>query len=203
MLFLCFRYISILPSISLSIIIAPADAIELRVPGYKAKVTRHPPRDKNQNSVINQNETVVTTVNDDLDRHDDTNTGQLPNELRGFQTSEMPMISQKEPDFFSEEYLRKYYPYMDAEQLKKLYYPKSRLEFLITVSLGFLTVICITYFMMVLYRCMCTRKYSKWRASWNKIPKSSRGNSYYKQIKEAVPLILRGHMQVQVLILCS
>jgi len=113
------------------------------------------------------------------------------------------MISQKEPDFFSEEYLRKYYPYMDAEQLKKLYYPKSRLEFLITVSLGFLTVICITYFMMVLYRCMCTRKYSKWRASWNKIPKSSRGNSYYKQIKEAVPLILRGHMQVQVLILCS
>ncbi|GFN75373.1 sterol regulatory element-binding protein cleavage-activating protein [Plakobranchus ocellatus] len=74
------------------------------------------------------------------------------------------------------------------------YYPKSRDEFVITVMLCILSVIVITYFMVMLYRCMCSRNYSRWRHSWARSSRR-RSRGYFKQIKESVPLVLSGHTQ--------
>ena len=102
-------------------------------------------------------------------------------------------------DAFSEEYLRKYYPFVDPEHIQQIlkYYPKSQKELVITICLAFLSVICITYFLIALYRCMCSRKYSKWRASWSKQAKKGKTNNYIKMIKDSLPIVLRGHMQVR------
>nr|KAG5700923.1 hypothetical protein BaRGS_034208 [Batillaria attramentaria] len=88
-----------------------------------------------------------------------------------------------------------YYMY-DPEQLKA-FYPKSHREFFITVCLCVLSVIVISYFMSVLYKCMCSRNYSRWRHSWARhyARRQRVKGAYYKQIKESVPLLLRGHNQ--------
>ncbi|XP_060568692.1 sterol regulatory element-binding protein cleavage-activating protein-like [Ruditapes philippinarum] len=194
------KYISILPSIHLSIIIPPEEAIRLRVPGYKTNWPQNEAK-----------ETQIRPKIPEIHLHEKSRDKNEPKEkitIQSEETKEQPhengnihisgseqyRKTTQEPEFLSEEYLRKYYPYIDPDQLRQ-YYPKSRSEFIITISLVFLSVICITYFILTLYRCMCSKKYSKWRASWNKIPKNSRGNSYYKQIKEAVPIILKGHLQ--------
>ncbi|KAK3733745.1 hypothetical protein RRG08_026859 [Elysia crispata] len=74
------------------------------------------------------------------------------------------------------------------------FYPKSRHEFVATVVLCILSVIVITYFMTMLYRCMCSRNYSRWRHSWARSGRR-RSRGYFKQIKESVPLVLSGHTQ--------
>ena len=196
-----FRYISILPAIHLSIIIPPEEAIRLRVPGYKTNWPQNEAKETQIRPKIPEIHLYEKpTENNQPKDKTVTQSGQKkehPQQNRDIHLSDSEQYKKttQEPEFLSEEYLRKYYPYIDPEQLRQ-YYPKSRTELIITISLVFLSVICITYFVLTLYRCMCSRKYSKWRASWNKIPKNSRGNSYYKQIKEAVPIILKGHLQV-------
>ncbi|KAH9496900.1 hypothetical protein Btru_010103 [Bulinus truncatus] len=74
------------------------------------------------------------------------------------------------------------------------FYPKSEREYFFTVLLCILTVIIITYFMIYLYRCMCSRNYSRWRHSWARSA-HRRSRGYVKQIKESVPLVLSGHTQ--------
>ncbi|KAK0057373.1 sterol regulatory element-binding protein cleavage-activating protein-like isoform X1 [Biomphalaria pfeifferi] len=76
----------------------------------------------------------------------------------------------------------------------KHFYPKSEREYFFTVLLCILTVIIITYFMIYLYRCMCSRNYSRWRHSWIRSA-NRRARVYVKQIKESVPLVLSGHSQ--------
>lgn len=94
----------------------------------------------------------------------------------------------------SSEYLSNFY---DSKKLKA-FYPKSRREFVITMSLGVLSVIVITYFMAMLYKCMCSRNYSRWRHSWARhyARRQRSKGAYYKQIKESLPLMLKGHNQV-------
>ncbi|XP_070211949.1 sterol regulatory element-binding protein cleavage-activating protein-like isoform X2 [Littorina saxatilis] len=84
----------------------------------------------------------------------------------------------------------------DAHKLKA-FYPKSQREFFITVCLCFLSVIVVSYFMVALYKCMCSRNYSRWRHSWARHYRQRQRNkgAYYKQIKESVPILLRGHSQ--------
>ena len=86
----------------------------------------------------------------------------------------------------------------DAQRLKA-FYPKSQREFFITVCFCFLSVIVISYFMVALYKCMCSRNYSRWRHSWTRHYNRRQRNrgAYYKQIKESVPLLLKGHNQVR------
>ncbi|XP_055959285.1 sterol regulatory element-binding protein cleavage-activating protein [Patella vulgata] len=81
----------------------------------------------------------------------------------------------------------------DAEQLK-LFIPKSEKEYIITVCFGILSVIVITYFMVVMYKCMCSRNYAKWRSSWAKVRRHHR-KGVNRFIKESIPLVLRGHNQ--------
>lgn len=180
-----FRYISVLPTIHLSAIIPPEEAIKLREPSWKPKW----PPDTTLAQFPEQPEATIQG-------------GQMkpPEHVRNYNDEEFDAHrnNKAELDAFSEEYLRKYYPFIDPEQIQHIlkYYPKSRKEFLITVCLGFLSVICISYFMMALYRCMCSRKYSKWRASWSKTARKGRMNNYVKQIKDSLPVVLRGHLQV-------
>ncbi|CAG5116411.1 unnamed protein product, partial [Candidula unifasciata] len=74
------------------------------------------------------------------------------------------------------------------------FYPRSQKEYMITVVLCFLSVIVLTYFMYVLYRCMCSRNYSRWRHSWHRSSRR-RSKPYSRQIKESMPLVLSGHTQ--------
>ncbi|XP_052246747.1 sterol regulatory element-binding protein cleavage-activating protein-like [Dreissena polymorpha] len=194
------KYISILPSLHLSAVISPEEAIQLRVPGYQSTWSHKKPKEQSINPKIpeiQQQEIYMNghDVSKNKNSKNDQNEGSVTTETVDKNEQRISAKESKEPEFMSEEFFRRYYPYMDPEQLKHLYYPKSRLEFIVTVSLGFLSVICMTYFIMVLYRCMCSRKYSKWRASWNKVPKNTKGNSYFKQMKQAVPIILKGHLQ--------
>lgn len=89
------------------------------------------------------------------------------------------------------------YTMYNPEQLKA-FYPKSKREFVITICLSVLSVIVITYFMVALYKCMCSRNYSRWRHSLAryKARRQRAKGTYYKQIKDAVPIILTGHNQV-------
>ena len=51
--------------------------------------------------------------------------------------------------------------------------------------------------MVALYKCMCSRNYSRWRHSWARHRRQRSRGAYYKQIKESVPLLLKGHSQVR------
>ena len=91
--------------------------------------------------------------------------------------------------------------YVYEAQKLKAFYPKSQREFIITVCLCVLSVIVVSYFMVYLYKCMCSRNYSRWRHRWSRHHfrdrrQRSKG-AYYKQIKESVPILLKGHNQVR------
>ncbi|KAL5006353.1 hypothetical protein ScPMuIL_015159 [Solemya velum] len=73
--------------------------------------------------------------------------------------------------------------------------PRSHKELFITILLALLSVVCITYFMVILYRCVCPRRYDKWRVSWARPRRGHKMSKYYKKIKESVPLVLKGHIQ--------
>ena len=177
------RYISVLPTIHLSSIIPPEEAIKFRKPYWNSKW----PPDSTQYPL--KADVTVQGVHKDQQKHVDRT------------EEELDAHRNNKADFeaFSEEYLRKYYPFIDAEQIQQIlqYYPKSRKEYAITICLGVLSVICISYFIMALYKCMCSRKYSKWRASWSKAARKGKMNNYIKQIKDSLPIVLRGHLQVR------
>ena len=75
-------------------------------------------------------------------------------------------------------------------------YPRTRKEQVITVLLGIASAVLLTFLIVSLYRCMCSRNYAKWRSSWSKTRRSRFNWPYYKQIRESVPLLLQGHLQV-------
>ncbi|CAH0401898.1 unnamed protein product [Chilo suppressalis] len=77
-------------------------------------------------------------------------------------------------------------------------YPTTPMEILLLAILCTISVAVIAYMMVVLYRCVCSRHYAEWRASWNE------DNEYRKIIAkqpavqlvmEAVPLVVAGHVQ--------
>ena len=80
-------------------------------------------------------------------------------------------------------------------------YPQSTVDWVVTILLLMAHFTLLTYILVALYRCLCSRNYAKWRSSWGKSGRSSRHKNkspYYKQIRESVPLVLNGHMQVGV-----
>ncbi|XP_064647832.1 sterol regulatory element-binding protein cleavage-activating protein-like [Lineus longissimus] len=85
-----------------------------------------------------------------------------------------------------------------AQYLHKKFYPQSRKEFLLTVSLALASAIVVVYFMTLCYGCMCSRNYPKMRRNMNRLfePMMRRSSTGYKKIiKETVPLVLAGHQQ--------
>lgn len=71
-------------------------------------------------------------------------------------------------------------------------YPSSPMEIFLTTILCFISVVVLAYMLVVLYRCICSRNYAEWRASWyndkaeeNEVP----------VLLEGVPIVLEGHPQ--------
>lgn len=72
-------------------------------------------------------------------------------------------------------------------------YPRTKVEFVITILLGIASICLLFFITLSMYKCVCSRNYAKWRASWQR--RLRKANKYYKQIRESVPLILNGHIQ--------
>ena len=175
--FLC-RFISILPSLHLSIIVDPNEAISLRHPRENAGKT--PQQIKQEIEQISQEQSSeAKRVESDV----------LPDES-------IKRILESLPNYvYDSDHLKKLY---DPEELRKLY-PKSQKELVSTILLVLFSAICLSYFALVLYHCICPKNYGRWRSRWfrgqHKRKQSSSGG-YYKQIKESLPKVLRGHIQV-------
>ena len=77
----------------------------------------------------------------------------------------------------------------------KVRYPKTKMEFILTIILGIASLILLLYMILNLYKCMCSRNYPQWRSSWihNKRP---RRPVYYTAFRESLPIVLNGHQQV-------
>uniref|UniRef100_A0A182SA56 Sterol regulatory element-binding protein cleavage-activating protein n=1 Tax=Anopheles maculatus TaxID=74869 RepID=A0A182SA56_9DIPT len=73
------------------------------------------------------------------------------------------------------------------------FYPKTPMEILLTCMLLVVSTFVVTYTMIVLYRCICTRNYAEWRASWQE----SDSETEPKQeqcLLEGVPVQVNGHV---------
>lgn len=71
--------------------------------------------------------------------------------------------------------------------------PSSPMEIFLATVLCLISVIVVAYTMVVLYRCICSRNYAEWRASWYQKEKTH--DSVTQLMLEAVPLVLEGHTQ--------
>ncbi|ELU06614.1 hypothetical protein CAPTEDRAFT_96666 [Capitella teleta] len=74
-------------------------------------------------------------------------------------------------------------------------YPRTTLELVATVMFVIANVMIVTFSFIWLYKCVCTRRYAKWRSAWNRNRKSKKDAQYCKKIRESLPIILRGHRQ--------
>ncbi|XP_071451860.1 sterol regulatory element-binding protein cleavage-activating protein, partial [Hetaerina americana] len=77
------------------------------------------------------------------------------------------------------------------------YVPSSPMELFLTSVLCVVSVAVVSYTMVVLYRCVCSRNYAEWRASWSgeETPGISGQDASTQVVLEAVPLTLEGHPQ--------
>ncbi|KAK0079274.1 hypothetical protein PV325_001450 [Microctonus aethiopoides] len=71
--------------------------------------------------------------------------------------------------------------------------PSSPMEIFLAALLCLISVIVVAYTMVVLYRCICTRNYAEWRASWHQQEKTHESTT--QLVLEALPLVLDGHTQ--------
>lgn len=67
------------------------------------------------------------------------------------------------------------------------------MEIFLAALLCLISVIVVAYTMVVLYRCICTRNYAEWRASWHQQEKIH--DSSTQLVLETLPLVLEGHTQ--------
>lgn len=77
-------------------------------------------------------------------------------------------------------------------QSERPLYPTSPMELLLVAILCFISVIVLTYMVVVLYKCICSRNYAEWRASWTK---EKTDVTEVPVLLEAVPVIMNGHLQ--------
>jgi hypothetical protein len=80
-------------------------------------------------------------------------------------------------------------------------YPWSSGEIFITIGLSVPSIIFMIYVFVLMYRCMCTRNYAEWRASWShtlrltKGQSNKRGTNYEYFNFETNPIRLQSHEQ--------
>ncbi|XP_038216376.1 sterol regulatory element-binding protein cleavage-activating protein [Zerene cesonia] len=77
-------------------------------------------------------------------------------------------------------------------------YPTTPMEILLLTILCSISIAVIAYMMVVLYRCICSRHYAEWRASWNEddeYRKIIAKQPAVQLVMEAVPLVVAGHSQ--------
>ncbi|KAJ8666955.1 hypothetical protein QAD02_008617 [Eretmocerus hayati] len=73
--------------------------------------------------------------------------------------------------------------------------PSSPMEIFLAAVLCLISVVVVAYTMVVLYRCICSRNYAEWRASWSSSQDKASHDSATQLVLEALPLVLEGHMQ--------
>ncbi|XP_059471097.1 sterol regulatory element-binding protein cleavage-activating protein isoform X2 [Neocloeon triangulifer] len=74
------------------------------------------------------------------------------------------------------------------------YVPQSPMELFLTAVLCIISVLVVAYFLIVLYRCVCTRNYAEWRTSWAS-GESVCSDSSTQVVLESMPVVLEGHPQ--------
>lgn len=67
------------------------------------------------------------------------------------------------------------------------------MEILLTTILCFISALVLAYTVVVLYRCICSRNYAEWRASWFAEKSDESGDD--QVLLEALPVVLEGHQQ--------
>ena len=169
-----FRYITILPSINLNLVIDPDVAVAMR----------HP----KENEAIAQRD--ITPEHPEVDEpHDPEVSLEEPPEETTEDASYWGSAAWKKGEL----------PQLDLNIAlhKIIRVPRTKQELVATLLLIVASVILVVYFLTVLYRCMCSRNYAKWRTSLSKRRRNRLKQSpYFKQICESVPLLLQGHEQV-------
>ncbi|XP_049292786.1 sterol regulatory element-binding protein cleavage-activating protein isoform X1 [Anopheles funestus] len=73
------------------------------------------------------------------------------------------------------------------------FYPKTPMEILLTCMLLVVSTFVVTYTMIVLYRCICTRNYAEWRASWQESDSETEPKPE-QCLLEGVPVQVNGHV---------
>ncbi|XP_052897024.1 sterol regulatory element-binding protein cleavage-activating protein isoform X1 [Anopheles moucheti] len=73
------------------------------------------------------------------------------------------------------------------------FYPKTPMEILLTCMLLVVSTFVVTYTMIVLYRCICTRNYAEWRASWQESDSETEPKPE-QCLLEGVPVQVDGHV---------
>ncbi|KXJ69369.1 hypothetical protein RP20_CCG027398 [Aedes albopictus] len=71
------------------------------------------------------------------------------------------------------------------------FYPKTPMEILLSCMLIAVSIFVVAYTLIMLYRCMCTRNYAEWRASWNE--SETEEPKQEQRILEGVPIQVNGH----------
>lgn len=81
----------------------------------------------------------------------------------------------------------------DFTKTKPPLYPTSPMEILITTILCIISLTVLTYLLIALYRCVCSRNYAEWRASWFNERNDESGEA--PVLLEVLPVVLDGHTQ--------
>ncbi|XP_063901523.1 sterol regulatory element-binding protein cleavage-activating protein isoform X2 [Zophobas morio] len=79
-------------------------------------------------------------------------------------------------------------------QSEQPFYPTSVFAMILIAILCLISVIVLGYIVVVFYRCICSRNYAEWRASWFSSEKSDE-NVEDQVLLEAMPVVLEGHQQ--------
>lgn len=73
-------------------------------------------------------------------------------------------------------------------------YPKTPMEIVLTAILCLVSVFVITYTMIVMYRCICSRNYAEWRSSrWDDSEIMETMAKTDQQVLEGFPIPVKGH----------
>ncbi|XP_076269719.1 SREBP cleavage activating protein isoform X2 [Rhynchophorus ferrugineus] len=80
-----------------------------------------------------------------------------------------------------------------VDQIEQPFYPRSPVEIMVITVLICISVVVLTYAFVVLYKCICSRNYAEWRASW--YPDKNDEPVEDQVLLEAVPVVLEGHNQ--------
>lgn len=79
------------------------------------------------------------------------------------------------------------------DQSDQPFYPTSVFAMIFIAILCLISIIVLGYIVVVFYRCICSRNYAEWRASWS----SEKSEEHVEEqvLLEAVPVVLDGHQQ--------
>lgn len=170
------KYISILPSIRVSHLVTPEDVVKLRNPNEKSQ--KH-----------NFQWKALAAALDPID-FSDVDQSQAGGVVGASATAAAAALKALK---------NHQYPYSTP------LYPKSPMELFFAAILICISVFVLTYTLIVMYRCICTRNYAEWRASWTdheEVPVTG-NNKVRNVLQNSLPISIKGHHQSPIECLAS